>query len=53
MHHPINRLVYITAFVIPLVGHLLERELAQLGRHERSIQRLAALRTAGKSGMSL
>ena len=29
MHHPIDRMVYTTAFVTPVVEHWLEREIAQ------------------------
>ena len=40
MHHPTDRITYTTAFVTPVVEHLLEREIAQSGPpHEGSIRR--------------
>ena len=39
MHHPTNRIAHTTAFVTPIMEHLLERELAQLVHHEESICR--------------
>ena len=38
MHHPTDRIIHTTAFVTPVVEHLLEREIA----HEGSIRRLIA-----------
>ena len=29
MHHPTDRIIHTTAFVIPVVEHWLEREIAQ------------------------
>ena len=29
MHHPTDRMIHTTAFVTPVVGHWLEREIAQ------------------------
>ena len=31
MHHPTDRITHTTAFVTPVVGHWLEREIAQKG----------------------
>ena len=39
MHHPTDRITHTTAFVTPVVEHWLEREIAQWGTHEGSIQR--------------
>ena len=42
MHHTAERIAHTTAFVIPVVEHWLEREIAQVIRHEGSIQRYIA-----------
>ena len=34
MHHPTDRITHTTAFVTPVVGHWLEREIAQWVHHE-------------------
>ena len=39
MHHPTDRIAHSTAFVTPVVGHWLEREIAQGVDHEGSIRR--------------
>ena len=39
MHHPTDRIAHTTAFVIPVVEHWLEREIAQWVHLERSIRR--------------
>ena len=39
MHHPTDRITHTTAFVIPVVEHWLEREIAQWVHHEGSIWR--------------
>ena len=39
MHHPIDRIAHTTAFVIPVVEHWLEREIAQWVHHKGSIRR--------------
>ena len=39
MHHPTDRIAHTTAFVTPVVGHWLEREIAQWVHHEGSIRR--------------
>ena len=39
MHHPTDRIAHTTAFVIPVMGHWLEREIAQWVHHEGSIRR--------------
>ena len=33
MHHPIDRIAHTTAFVTPVLGHWLEREIAQWVHH--------------------
>ena len=38
MHHLIDRITHTMAFVTPVVGHWLEREIAQWVHHEGSIQ---------------
>ena len=37
MHHPTDRITYTSAFVMPVVEHWLEREIAQWVHHEGSI----------------
>ena len=37
MHHPTEKITHTTAFVTPVVDHLLEREIAQWVHHEESI----------------
>ena len=44
MHHPTDRIAHSTAFVTPVVGHWLEREIAQGVDHEGSIRRPIAPR---------
>ena len=40
MHHPTDRITHTTAFVIPVVEHWLEREIAQwVHHHQGSIRR--------------
>ena len=39
MHHPIDRITHITAFVTPFMEHRLEREIAQWVHHEGSTRR--------------
>ena len=39
MHHPTDRIIYTTAFVIPVVERWLKREIAQWIHHEGSIRR--------------
>ena len=39
MHHPTDMIADTTAFVTPVVGHWLEREIAQWVHHEGSIRR--------------
>ena len=39
MHNPTDRITHTTAFVTPVVGHWLEREIAQWVHHEWSIRR--------------
>ena len=39
MHHPTHRIAHTTAFVIPVVEHWLEREIAQWVHHEGWIRR--------------
>ena len=36
-HHPIDKMIHITFFVIPVVEHWLEREIVQWVNHEGSI----------------
>ena len=36
MHHPIDRIVHITAFVTTVIEHWLEREIARWVHHEAS-----------------
>ena len=38
MHHPTDRIAHTTAFVKPVMEHLLEREIAQWVHHEGSIR---------------
>ena len=38
MHHPTDRIVHTMAFVIPVMEHCLEQEIAQWVHHEGSIQ---------------
>ena len=38
MHHPTDRIAHTTAFVTTVVGHWLEREIAQGVHHEGSIR---------------
>ena len=38
MHHPTDRIAHTTSFVTPVVGHWLEREIAQWVHHEGSIR---------------
>ena len=38
MHQPRDKVAHTTAFVIPVVKHWLEREIAQWVHNERSIQ---------------
>ena len=38
VHHPTDRITHITAFVTPVVEHLLERDIAKWVDHEGSIQ---------------
>ena len=38
MHHPTDRIAHTTAFVTPVVGHWLEREIAQWFHHEGLIR---------------
>ena len=42
LHHPTNNIVYTTTFVIPIVVHWLEREIAKWVHHEGSIQQSIA-----------
>ena len=39
MHHPTDWIAHTTVFVIPVVEHWLEQEIAQWVHHEKSIQR--------------
>ena len=39
MHHPTDRTAHTTTFVIPVVVHWLEREMAQWIHHEGLIRR--------------
>ena len=62
MHHPTDRITHTTAFVVPVVGHWLEREIAQWvhpmkdwsddpSHHERTLYLWATSRS-GKQGAS-
>ena len=42
MHHPTDRITHITAFVTPVMGHWLEREIVQWVHYEGSIRRSIA-----------
>ena len=37
MHHPTDRITHTTAFVIPVVEHWLEQDIAQWVHHERTL----------------
>ena len=43
MHYPTDRIIHTTAFVTPVVEHMLEREIAQWVHHEGSIHKTSAL----------
>ena len=38
MHHPTDRIAHTMAFVTPVVGHWVERDIAQWVHHEGSIR---------------
>ena len=42
MHHPTDMIAHTMAFVIPVVEHLLEAEIAQWVHHEGSIRQPVA-----------
>ena len=44
MHHPTDRIIHTTAFVTPVLEHLLVRKIAQWVHHEGSIRRPIAHR---------
>ena len=46
MHHPIDRTTRTTVFVIPVVEHRVEREIAEWVHHEGSIRNTTELHLA-------